>query len=353
MPHDFAILDHIAQPVFVLRIKDDGTPVYCFWNRACETHGHRARADVIGRSALEVYAGPMGEAAYARHLEAMQSDRPLHYDVLLDLAETPTEIHTILSPLRDDDGALTHIIGTSVLLASLRALQKREVETLGLVERARSEMEQYLAFAAHDLRAPMRRIEGLAEMLREDLPENAKDAMEIAQLMQQVSNKAQLLINEVLKFTEASNASQLHETFDVGLLARDIFLVLDPMRLHDLKAPSVMIHGDRVAIQIILRNLVDNAIKHANRDVVKVRIGAETAPNGDVILTVTDNGPGLPDGSLDFLTGWSVDYGKGFGLLGLRRMIRLRGGSIAAENAPDGGTCFRITLPAVPVPAEE
>ncbi|MBP0482819.1 PAS domain-containing sensor histidine kinase [Sagittula salina] len=339
------ILDHVAGPVFVLIPDEDGRPVYRYWNRACEQIGNRDRQDVLGKTAIELFGDVLGAHTYDRHLEAMRGGKTITFEVLLNLGhDAPQEIQTTLSPVLAEDGTLLAVVGSSVVLSSLRNAQQREVKALGVVERARSEMEQYLAFAAHDLRAPMRRIKGLAEMIQEELPDDAAEAREIAKLMEQVSRKAQELISDVLRFSEAANAGHQIECFDLGQLARDIFTVLDPMGCHDLDAERGWLNGDRTAIQIVLRNLVDNAIKHDDKPTTHLRITLEDGPGG-VAFVICDDGPGLPSGDLSFLDGGQFGYGNGFGLLGIRRLVEMRGGRVHAWSPRDRGTCFRIHLP--------
>jgi signal transduction histidine kinase len=340
----FDILDHVAVPIFVLRPDRDRKVVYAFWNRAAERMGNRRREDVLGKSALEVYSGAFAQAAYNRHVDVFNTGRSATYELMLDINGAPQEVQTTLSPVKSFDGSVLVAIGTSVIMSALRAAQQREIEQLAMIEATKSEMESYLAFAAHDLRSPMRRMLGLAELMQEELPDDAGEAREIAQMMEQVSQKAEELIGEVLEFNLAVNATSGTEDIDLGTLCRDIFLVLDPMQLHDLEAMPARLHGDKVALQIILRNLVDNALKHTDKSVVRVRI-EHTYENGTVWIIVADNGPGLPEDQLDFFEGQTFTYGNGFGLLGIRRLVQMRRGELHADTPPEGGTRFRLTLP--------
>lgn len=341
---NFDALDYVAQPVFVLRPDKDGRPVYIFWNRAAENLSGHSRHYVYNKTARDIYPGAFGEGAQRRHEETLHSKQAQSYDIMLSIDDEPIEVRVTLHPILNYDDSMLAIVGTSVVLTSLRASQQLELETYAMIERARDEMERYLAFAAHDLRAPMRQMAGLAEMLQEELPADANEARELASMMEQVSQKAQELITDVLKFSEATNATVKVESFDLRLLARDIFTVLDPAQRHDLGSDGGRITGDRTAVQIILRNLVDNAIKHSEKDRIWLRIQLDDIGDG-LDLLVLDNGPGLPEGTLDFLEGKSYEYGQGFGLLGLRRLVQIRQGTIQAVNRPEGGTMFRIHLP--------
>ena len=294
---------------------------------------------MIGRTAREIFRTNLGEEAYQRHLEVMRSARLTEYDLVLDLHGESREVRTTLSPVLDPDGTVVAIIGSSVVLSDLRASEQNRIEAMALLERARAEMDQYLAFAAHDLRAPMRRMSGLAALIQEELPESAE-------MMEQVCHKAQSLISEVLSFSEANNAKGRVETFDLQALARDIFVVLDPLHRHELTAEAATLSGDKVVLQIVLRNLVDNAIKYTDRDIVRLHIALEDRQDG-LAICVADNGPGLPDADMRFLEGTGFEYGTGFGLLGIRRLVGTRGGRLSAALRTEGGTIFRISLPSL------
>lgn len=340
----FDILDHVAVPIFVLRPAADGRVTYAFWNSAAERISGRLRADVLGRTALDLYNGAFGENAYERHRKAMETGEPATYEVMLDIAGVPREVQTTLAPIKSYDGSTLVVIGTSVVVSALRAAQQRELETLAMIEATRSEMESYLAFAAHDLRSPMRQVAGLVEMMQEELPESADEAREIAAMLEQVSAKAQGMIGEVLNFNEAVNASAGAESIDLGSLCTDIFTVLDPRRGHLLTSDEADLYGDKVALQIVLRNLVDNALKHGGKARMSVHIGV-MMDDDRCWITVQDDGPGLPDDQMQFIEGKRFSYGNGFGLLGVRRLVQLRQGELIAEQPDSGGTRFRLCLP--------
>ncbi|WP_417205476.1 ATP-binding protein [Antarctobacter sp.] len=344
-PLSFDILDYVPQAVFALR-PIDGEPIYVFWNRTAEKLGGRSRDQVIGKTARDIFQSELGEEAYQRHCEVMRSDSQMEYDLVLDLDDKLCEVRTTLAPVRNARGEVEAIVGSSVILSDQRAAEQNRLEAMALIERARVEMEQYLAFAAHDLRAPMRRMSGLTGLIQEELPDSAVEARKIAAMMEDVSLKAQALISEVLNFSEANNAVSCVETFDLRAMARDIFTVLDPLHKHDLSAERARISTDRVALQIILRNLVDNAIKHRDKGRIRLKIALEDTAEG-LAIRVTDNGPGLPATDLQFLDGKGFEYGTGFGLLGIRRLITTRGGCLSASLRPEGGTCFRIKLPSL------
>ena len=110
--------------------------------------------------------------------------------------------------------------------------------------------------------------------------------------------------------------------------------------------------ADRRALEHVLGNLIDNAIKYSTAGAaVKISAAAET---GHVRVSVTDTGPGIPAQHLPrlFERFYRVDAGRsrelggtGLGLAIVKHLVELHGGQVRAENRPEGGARFIITLP--------
>jgi len=127
-----------------------------------------------------------------------------------------------------------------------------------------------------------------------------------------------------------------------------------------------LVHGDRTATQIALRNLVENAIKYSNPQgsgpqsddagfQLELKLCISTSENGFFCVSVEDNGVGFSDPALVFLDGGEMRTDSGFGLLGVRRLIHSRGGRLAVNNrAQSDGAEVSFSLPGwVRAPAED
>jgi len=341
---ELQILDHVGLPTFALRPDAAGLPVYAFWNRACERASQRPRAEILGRTALDIYDESLGRAAYDLHCDVLQNAREISYDILLDLGGDVKEVHTTLSPVLDKDGQVITLVGTSRVIDGLRRAQKNELETLALVEQTRNEMERFISFAAHDLRSPMRNVAGLIDAMRDEIGPDQSQVLSLIDMLEELSKKTLRQISDVLNFSQSHNAQPELQDFEFSAMSRDIFSVLDPHQQHDLQADTAWLHGDKVAIQIVLRNLVDNAIKYGQRECITVRAKIAADENG-LKIVIWDNGPGLPQEDQAFLDGGKFRYETGFGLLGIRRLVQLRQGTLTASKRPEGGTIFQVFLP--------
>jgi signal transduction histidine kinase len=118
-------------------------------------------------------------------------------------------------------------------------------------------------------------------------------------------------------------------------------------------ADAGLIDADPAKLHDILRNLVENAVNYSPEGTT-VQVDA-TRRNGSIDIVVSDSGPGIPPADLTrvFERFYRVDKsrsrpgGTGLGLAIVRHLVHLHGGTVTAENRPEGGARFTVTLPAV------
>lgn len=108
---------------------------------------------------------------------------------------------------------------------------------------------------------------------------------------------------------------------------------------------TIECYTDRYILDTIIRNLVDNANKSTRNGVI--RLSAVRAAGGSIVLSVSDTGRGLPDHQMQQIN-QGIASGKGVGLAIIFDLIKKIGGELAAENSPEGGSVFTVTLPSPP-----
>ena len=209
-------------------------------------------------------------------------------------------------------------------------------------------MEEFLSLAAHDLRSPMRQVHQVASMLREDLPKISDDSMQLLDMLETIAGKSMQMISDVINRAHAvdvASTAPIHEQFSLMTVCWDVLHTIDPEQRHEWKIGNTFVVGEPVAVQIVLRNLLDNAIKH-NDEKLKLSVDARQVDSEWIELLVSDNGKGF-----------SIDHEKqtlneprsgesGFGLSGVRRLIDSRGGCLSLdEPVPGQGATIRVRLP--------
>ncbi len=339
---EFAPYSHVATAIFGIDIGDDGVPRYSYLNPAAANATGLNLSDIKGLTASDVHPGRGGELAYHRQIKAAALADETYYVIDVGTGGRSRFMRTTLMPVTDDTGRVTRLIGTALEVGShLSAPDLASSWGAGLTE-----VEQFVAMAAHDLRTPMRNVQIIAEMLREGFEDRGDGKLDLIDLLDDVASKSSELISEVLEHAQSGSVTPERLPFDFGLLCRTTREVLDPTGKHQITWSGAAMQADKTAIQIALRNLLDNALKHGQRDVVRVHISACAPSEGLIEIAVSDNGVGFENPGQVFLDTGEFRTGSGYGLLGIRRLINARGGTIKVDRGRNGaGSTVRFTLP--------
>lgn len=248
--------------------------------------------------------------------------------------------------------ALLVLTGLSFII-SFRSLKKQI-----LLNRLRNEFTSHVT---HELKTPVSTVKVALEALRNFNPE--QDPLLIAEYLEMASKEAdrlEKLVNQVLHSTVYNNGIRLtgKDSIDLGMMVAEVVRTFQP-RLNEQGASvnignrgeAITILADRLHLQGVIANLIDNSLKYGGEK-PRIDIGMEKRGE-EVMLSVTDNGPGIPAEYLDriFDNFFRVPTGdlhnvKGYGLgLSYAAMVmRLHGGTIRAENLPEGGVRFILTF---------
>jgi signal transduction histidine kinase len=238
-----------------------------------------------------------------------------------------------------------------------------EVELRGQIILLRDVTDQHLIdqeigkLYRHELGAALD-VLGVGVNSARQLIENAR-AEEAAELLDQVEAKRNELVTML---EERIDFIRLHsDTFQIRATALNLNLVVDKcvnnyvesasakglaLKSNHLHTPGVTVRGEEAFLRRALDNLIRNAIKFCNKGTdIEVFLGTE---NGQAIVKVEDNGPGIPKENLGkiFQLGFTTG-GTGRGLYLAQRIALAHGGKIDVKNRPGQGTCFTLRLPIV------
>lgn len=334
--------EHVTAPVHVVALDPDGVPRYVGSNAAAGELWDVRREDLIGKSALEVFPGPSGHTAYERQKQTLGEGIATSYATTCAKGDTVRSVSTDLRPVRNPSGQVTHAVGTCTDMTI-----HVEVERLRTsLENATTQVEHFVFLAAHDLRTPMRNVQILTDMLREGFHDRGDGKVELINLLDEVAAKSACMISDVLAYSQSVVTGSEILTFNLKELCTGIGNVIDPQEKHRFEAPDIMLRADRLMVQIILRNLIDNAIKHGGRDRMSVEISVTPAEPGVIRLTVIDDGVGFSNPGKVFVDTGNYRAECGYGLLGIRRLLTTRGGKMSVEQreGKPGGAVV-VTMP--------
>lgn len=241
--------------------------------------------------------------------------------------------------------------------AQLLALNEMLQQAKAATEAVNAELEAFSYSVAHDLRAPLRSIDGFSQALLEDygekLPGQGQDYLRRVRTAAQRMGE---LIDGLLTLSRVGRADLQRVPTDIATVARSIVAQLQqtsPTRKVAFSCPEeLVVEGDPVLLRAMLENLLGNAWKFtANKEQATIEIGAIDEPEQRVFF-VRDNGAGFDMSYADRLFGafqrlhsTSEFEGTGIGLATVRRIVHRHGGRIWAEGEVGNGAAFFWTLP--------
>jgi PAS domain S-box-containing protein len=238
----------------------------------------------------------------------------------------------------------------------MEGLEQRVAERTRQLQVVNLELESFAYSVSHDLRAPLRSIDGFSQVLLDDYTNKLDDeGKDYLQRVRSASQRMAALIDDLLNLSRVTRGEMRYETVDLSALAQTITMELQqsqPERDVEFTiAPGLVAKGDGQLLRVVLENLLYNAWKFARmRAPARIEFGyAET--NGQPAYFVRDNGVGFDMAYADKLFGafqrmHSVEEfeGTGIGLATVQRIINRHGGNIWAESAVGQGATFYFTL---------
>jgi PAS domain S-box-containing protein len=348
-----AILEHIPDMVFV---KEAGELRFVRFNRAGEELLGIPRSELIGKNDYDFF--PASEADFF-----VQKDREtLAAGKVVEIAEEPIQtrtgprwLHTKKVGIPGDSGAPAYLLGISQDITEDKQVKAALLAAKDKAEASSRELEAFSYSVAHDLRAPLRGIDGFAQALLEDYADKLDDGgKRYLERIRAAAQRMATLIDALLELSRVTRVDLKPEPVDLARLARTANAELqraEPARSVEVVIPEAMrASGDPRLLAIVLDNLIGNAWKFTSkRDVARIEVGVRD--DGERVFFVRDNGAGFDGAYREKLFGvfqrlHSVnDYpGTGIGLATVLRIVERHGGRVWAEGEVDRGATFYFTL---------
>jgi two-component system sensor histidine kinase/response regulator len=239
-------------------------------------------------------------------------------------------------------------------------LQEREQRRSEELAAAYQDLESFSYSISHDLQAPLRSIDGFAQVLEEDFAEPlGEEGRRLIGIIRNGSRKMDQLIVGLLEFSRAAREPLSLARIDMTALAHAA--AAEVMAVYTGPDPSVdiadlpAVAGDATVMRQVWCNLIGNALKYsAKRPRPQIKVSGRVEAR-EAIYQVDDNGAGFDMRYADRLFGVfqrlhrTEDFsGTGVGLAIVQRIVARHGGRIWAQGAPDAGACFQFALPIVP-----
>jgi PAS domain S-box-containing protein len=236
-------------------------------------------------------------------------------------------------------------------------LERRVRERTAQLESLNKELEAFNSSVSHDLRAPLRRILGFTEALREDNADNqSAESLQLIQNIRVSVERMNALITALLDLSRFSRDELKRESVDLSALVHQIAAELQqnhPNRKVEFAiAEGITANGDKQLLRIVLVNLLSNALKFtAQRSSAHIEFGTAPQADGSLAYFVRDDGAGFDMANADKLYGAFQRLhsdkefpGIGIGLATVQRIIHRHDGRVWAEGIVDKGATFYFTI---------
>lgn len=349
------------------------------WNPAAETIFGYPAATVIGRKITDLIVPAELKDEQSGFIARVIKGDSLHNVHTRRHRADGSELDVALSisPIRDNQGSITGMSKT-IRDVSPEAIARRRIEEINNeleskvaertthLEASNRELADFAYLASHDLRTPLRAIDGFSSLLQREYEHRSAVEDEHLQRIRKAAQQMGRVIDDMVSLTQVVR-SEIHSVrLDLSCIAQEEVARLrdrDPLRQVDtLIASGLYVRGDPDQMRILLIQLLDNAWKFT-RDVPNARIEVgvakedptcgtgETAKDGMIECFVRDNGIGFDMTFADrIFTPFqrlhrTNDYaGSGIGLAIVQRIVRKHGGTLRAESEPGAGATFFFSL---------
>lgn len=319
----------------------------------------RPREALVGRNLWAEFPHVVGTPTEQHYRRAMEQRVPVAFETYSTVAQLWLEIR--IFPTGDGLAAFALDISTRKAaeerLHRLNAdLEERVRARTAELEAANKELESFSYSVSHDLRAPLRAMDGFSRATAEEFgPLLPPDGQRYLRIIRESAGQMGALIDDLLNFSRLSRQSLARREIDTSTLVREVVrdqLQHAPERTIDVRVgPLPACEGDPALLRQVWVNLLSNAIKYTRQQTSAViEVGARTE-EGATVFFVRDNGAGFDMRYAGKLFGvfqrlhLAEDYeGTGVGLAIVQRIVHRHGGRVWAEAAVGRGATFHFTL---------
>ncbi|MEO8157467.1 MAG: PAS domain-containing protein [Betaproteobacteria bacterium] len=360
-----AVVENIPSMIFV---KNAQSLRYLRINRAEEELLGIPRDKLINSTDHDFFSPEQAQFFNAKDREALQNKAAVSvFEEQVTSAGVTRSLRTRKIALRDTQGEAQYLLGIADDITeqkrteeAIRTLNASLMERANQLEAANKELESFSYSVSHDLRAPLRAIDGFSKIVEEEYGKQLdEEGLRLLRVVRENSQRMGILIDDLLAFSRLGRQPLSREWMDMKLLATSALAEVQAAGfggnaravIHDLPRA----HADPVLLKQVWINLLSNAVKYSStKSEPHIEVGFIAPKNADDQATyfVKDNGVGFDMRYYDRLFGvfqrlHRVDEfsGTGVGLAIVHRLIARHGGRVWAEAELDQGATFYFTLP--------
>jgi PAS domain S-box-containing protein len=352
-----AFAEVIALPAFVISVGADKELRFQLLN-----HAHVATVGIPsdslkGKTPHEALPERIADTVLMNYQTCVDTKAHHIYEEVLNLNGSETWWRTSLSPVFGDDEEVTAILGIATDITAEKAKELEAVRAYSDLKEVNQEISLFTSMTAHDVRGPLRRIRSLIEFVLEDFKDLGDNKTTMLNQAVEIGKNADYYVENTLSYARALGTEPTKpETFDLESSLHDLLALIDPNRelSIELNAPK-QISCESMALQVIIRNLLENSCRH-NAKHIAITAKQSTDAIGFLKFTIADDGEGFEGGENEFQSfiqkRQSRAENRGFGLSAISHLVDTRNGTVKLEEPKfETGATISFTFPAKLVPS--
>ena len=327
------------------------------WNRGAENLFGYSAKEAIGKPVSFVYPEEEHEYLQQQVIVPLKNKGEHETEVTMRRKDGSDFLAILsLSMLHDEQGVTVGMIGYSLDITARKKAEAALLKQTDVLETTNQELGAFSYSVSHDLRAPLRAIDGFSQLLLDDYTDSLDDVgKDYLSRVRGAAQRMAELIDALLDLSRVSRRELQHEIVDISAVADS---AIQKLKEHDTTRsvkvtiePGLKAEGDGCLIEMVLDNLIGNAWKYTARlDEAEIEVGSRNDEK-ETVFYVRDNGAGFDMQYADKLFGafqrlHGTEFeGTGIGLATVLRIVKRHGGRVWGKGEPGKGATFYFTLP--------
>lgn len=314
-----------------------------------------ARAELLGNNHRIINSGYHSKEFMRNLWQTIRNGKVWHGDIRNRAKDGSIYwVNTTIVPFLDNAGTPFQYIAIRAEITERKLLEEKNAGILKELTDTNQELADFAYIVSHDLKAPLRGINSLANWLVEDYSDKlGTEGKQLLDLMIGRTRRLGKLVDGILAYSRAGRNPASSETIDLNLIVHDtIDLLTPPPHITvEITTPLPQVTLEYYKAQQIFQNLISNAIKFMDKPIGRITITAAKECS-DWHFTVADNGPGIDSKYFkkifelfETLNNCNEAESTGVGLSLVKRIVESHGGAIWVESTVNAGTAFHFTLP--------
>ncbi len=336
-----AFANLLQAPFFIIDVKGPKTFIFRSINDCFAAQGGGDLSTSFGKEISEAFPTRLAETLIENYEICRSTGESFRYEENLQFNGEPRWWATTLTPVKDNQGCVTQILGLAQDISHHKRIELDAVARLGKISNLNNDLKVFASIAAKDTRGPLETILALLNIVNDGFLDLGDQKS--AQLKMAISKTEETIvrIGDIISAAGQMGGDDVSiQEFNFGHLCRDYFAQVDPEGELEIEYPDIVIASDNAVTQIVLRQLIENAA-HYCETLIRIDTDPNQSKPGFLKFRITDDGasewPNCRADRLKILPATEKEENLA-GLFACQNLIKSLGGDVSQSVDKDAGT---------------